>query len=65
MAVEGLVRHTHVTLEAPGVGLFPLLQDHYCFPRVAVRKVNPEVGPIRSPSQAPLHRSLELQQTIR
>ena len=32
---------------------------------MAVRKVNPEIGPIRSPFQAPLHRALEPLQTFR
>ena len=47
LAVEGFARHKNVTLGARGVGLVFLLQDKYCVPRVAVRKVNPEVGPIR------------------
>ena len=46
-AVEGLVRHKYVTLEAPGVRLVPFLQDHYCVPHVAVRKVKLELGPIQ------------------
>ena len=45
-SVEGIVWHKNVTLGAHGVRSVPLLQDNYCVPRVAVRKVNPEVGPI-------------------
>ena len=45
-AVGGLVRHKHVTIGTPGVRLVTLLQDHNYILRVAVRKVNPEVGPI-------------------
>ena len=62
--VEGLVWHKHVTLGAPGVWLVPLLQDHYCVLHLVVRKVNPEVGPILSPSQAHLYRAPEPQQTF-
>ena len=63
-AVEGLVRHKRVTLGEPGVRSFTFLQNNYCVPRVAVRKVNPEVGLIRGPSQAPLHWAPDPQQTF-
>ena len=46
LAVEGLVRHKHVTLGAPGVRSDTLIQYHDCVPHMAVYKVNPEVGPI-------------------
>ena len=44
--LEGLMQQKHVTLGAPGVRLVTLLQDHYCVPIMAVRKVNPEVSTI-------------------
>ena len=34
---------------AAGVGTVTLLQDHNGISHVAVRKVNPEVGPVGSP----------------
>ena len=46
LAVEVLVLHKQVTSGAPGVGLVPYLQDHYCVPHMAVPKMNLEVGPI-------------------
>ena len=49
-------------MEAHGVRLVPLLQDHYCVPRMAVSKVNPEVGTIWVPSQAPLYQAPDPQQ---
>ena len=64
-AIEELVWHKHVTLRTPGVILVPLLQDQYCVPRVAVWKVNPELGPIWRPSRAPLYQAPEPQQTFR
>ena len=44
-AIRDLLGHKHVALEAPGVGLVTLLQDHNFLPHVVVCKVNPEVGP--------------------
>ena len=52
-AVEGLVRYKNVTLGEPGVSSVTLIQGHDCVPRMVVHKVNPEVGPILSPTQAP------------
>ena len=46
-----------MALGAPEVRL-----DHNCVPCVAVRKVNLEVGPILSPTQAPLYQAPEPQQ---
>ena len=63
-AVEGLVWHNNITLGEHGVGSVTFLQDHYWVPRVAVQKVNLEVGMIRSPSQAPLYWSPEPTQTF-
>ena len=56
-AVDSLVTHKHVTLGAPGVRSVTLLQYHDCVPRMAVHKVKPGVGPILSPTQAPLYRA--------
>ena len=46
LSVEGPMGHKHVTLGAPGVRLVTLLQDQICVPKMAVRKFNPEVGPV-------------------
>ena len=35
LLIECLLWYKHVTLEAPGVCLIPLLQDYYDFPRVS------------------------------
>ena len=64
-AIEGLVQHKHVALGAPGLRLVTLLQDNYFFPCMAVRKVNPEIGPIWSPTHAPLYWEPDPQQTFR
>ena len=45
-AIDGLVRHRHFILGAPGLRSVTLLQDHDCVLCVVVRKVNTEVGPI-------------------
>ena len=44
--------------------LVPFIQDHYFVLRAAVLKVNQEVGPIRGPSQALLHRAPDTQQKL-
>ena len=45
--------------------MVPFLQDHYCVLRVVVRKMNLDVVPIQSPSQAPLRQAPEPPQTFR
>ena len=55
--IDGLVWQKNITRRAPGERLIKLLQDHDCVLRMAVRKVNPEVGPILIPTQAPLYQA--------
>ena len=38
--------YKHVALGVPGVRSVTLLQDHNCVQHMAVRKVNPDVGPV-------------------
>ena len=64
-AIKSLVQQKHVTLGEPGVRSVNLLQYNYCVPHVAVRKLKPEVGPIRSLSQATLYWVQDPQQTFR
>ena len=64
MAVKGLLGHKNVALGAPGIGLVALLQDQNCILHVAVCKVNPEVGPTRSPTHSPRYRSPDPQQVF-
>ena len=40
--IECLLWHKHVTLEAPGMRLIPLLQDYYDVPRVSGEESEPE-----------------------
>ena len=58
------MRHKYVTFGAPGVGSVTILQDHNFLPHMAVIKINPQVGPILSPAQAPLYWAPELHQTF-
>ena len=63
--IEGLAQHKHATLGAPETGLVPFLQYHYCILCMELRKVNPEIDPIQSPSRAPLHQAPEPLQMFR
>ena len=45
LTVKELLWHKHVALRTPGVGAATLLQNHNGIPHVAMRKVDPEVGP--------------------
>ena len=48
--IECLLCYKHVTLEAPGMGSIPLLQDYYDFPRVSGEESAPGGFSVRTPS---------------
>ena len=58
------MRHKHVAIGAPEVRSVTLLQNHDCVLHMVVHKMNPQVGLIWIPTQAPLYRASDLQQTF-
>ena len=48
LPIEFLMWYKHVTLEAPGLGLIPLLQDYYYVPRVSGEEIAPGVLSVRT-----------------